>query len=322
LVDDPAPIGDGFRNAVLAIGSFDGVHLGHQALIAKATTIADELGTSAIALTFEPHPRTVLQQDAPFFRLTPPPAKRQLLGLAGAAGVAEVVFDQSLAKLSAADFVASVLAGRLRARAVVVGEGFRFGNRRSGDTDLLAQLGRGHGYRTEILPTVVDAQGKSVSSGRVRAALGDGDLADANATLGYRWFVTGTVVDGDRRGRELGYPTANLGLIAPIGLKHGIYAVSARWPGGGMRQGVASFGVRPMFGSNTPLLEVHIFDFNGDLYGTDLTVSFHAYLRPEERFPSAAALIRQMDVDSAESRVILEAADTGTAFDRALTDGD
>jgi len=310
-----------FRSAVVAIGSFDGVHRGHQALIGNAARLAARLGSHPVALTFEPHPRTVLQPDAPFFRLTQPPAKRVLLGIAGAAGVAEMRFDAALAKLTPEAFVESILVDRLAARGVVVGEGFRFGAKRAGDTELLARLGRRSGFSVDIASIAADDDGRPISSGRVRSALSAGDLADANASLGYRWFVTGTVVPGDRRGRELGYPTANLRLPGTIGLCHGIYAVTARWPGGALHPAVASYGIRPMFDGDSPLLEIHVFDFDGDLYGSDLTVFFHARLRGEERFPSTAALIRQMDVDSAESRTILADAGDGGAIDRALAAG-
>ena len=320
-IDSGEPVAASLRNAVVAIGSFDGVHLGHQTLIAKAAAVADRVGSRPTALTFEPHPRTVLQPGAPFFRLTPPPAKRALLGLAGAHGIAEIVFNKDLTDLNPYDFVTKVLVERLAIRGVVVGEGFRFGSKRAGDTALLAALGARLGFDVETVPIATSSDGRPVSSGRVRDALSAGDIDDANASLGYRWLVTGTVTTGDRRGRELGYPTANLGLPVPIDLSHGIYAVTAYWSGGSLRTGVANFGIRPMFGGGAPLLEVHLFDFDGDLYGRDITVFFHARLRSEKRFDSTAALIRQMDIDSAEARSILARAGGGTAIDTALAGG-
>jgi riboflavin kinase/FMN adenylyltransferase len=311
-------VADDFRNRVVAIGSFDGVHRGHRALLGEAIRAAEGLSTKPIALTFEPHPRTVLQPEAPFFRLTPPAAKRVLLGLAGAEGIVEIQFDHALAALSAEEFADRLLHQRLAIRGVVVGEGFRFGNRRTGDVALLEELGGRFGFSVTVTSLANTDDGERASSGRVRSALAEGAIAEANKVLGYRWFVTGTVTHGDGRGRELGYPTANVGLTSPIGLSHGIYAVSARTPGSPMRPGVASYGVRPMFNGDTAVLEVHLFDFAGDLYGSDIAVFFHAKLRNEEKFPSMAALIRQMDVDSANAKIILAEAGGGTSIDQAL----
>ena len=311
-------VADDFRNRVVAIGSFDGVHRGHRALLGEAIRAAEGLATKPIALTFEPHPRKVLQPDAPFFRLTPPAAKRVLLGLAGAEAIVEIDFDRALAALTAEEFAGQLLHRRLAIRGVVVGEGFRFGNRRSGDVALLEELGQRFGFAVTVASLASTDDGERASSGRVRAALADGAIAEANEVLGYRWFVTGTVTHGDRRGRELGYPTANIGLTSPIDLSHGIYAVSVRTPGSPIRPGVASYGVRPMFGGTTAVLEVHLFDFAGDLYGSDIAVFFHAKLRDEEKFPSMAALVRQMDVDSANAKTILAEAGDGNAIDQAL----
>jgi riboflavin kinase/FMN adenylyltransferase len=318
-VDRAEKLSDSLRNAVVAIGNFDGVHRGHQALVGRAASIAASIGSRPVVLTFEPHPRALLQPESTLFRLTPAGAKRVLLGLAGADGVVEAVFDRSLMRLTPDEFVSGVLMDRLAARAVVVGEGFRFGSKRAGDTERLATLGRQHGIAVEVLPILADGDGRPVSSGRARDALAAGDLAEAHATLGYRWFAAGRVVPGDRRGRTLGYPTANIGLAAPIGLAHGIYAVTARWLGGDSRPGVASFGIRPMFGGTEPILEVHLFDFGGDIYGRDMMVVFHARLRPERRFESNGALIRQMDADAAESRGILAEAGPGTPIDNELS---
>jgi riboflavin kinase/FMN adenylyltransferase len=315
--DEPAP--DGFRHAVIAIGSFDGVHRGHQALVATAKRIAGDIGAKPpLALTFEPHPRAVLQPDAPMFRLTQPPAKRTLLGIAGAEGVVEVAFNRDLASLGPEDFVAEVLVNRLAVKAVVVGEDFRFGRKREGTTDMLNALGSIHGFHVQTLSVVTDESGEVISSGHIREALSRGDIDAANAGLGYRWFVTGTVVEGDRRGRELGYPTANLELPTPIGLRHGIYAVTARWPGVTRAAGVASYGIRPMFGGGDALLEVHLFDRGDDLYGKELNVAFLGWLRAEERFESTVALIRQMNADSMAARDVIAAAGGGSAIDRAL----
>ena len=243
-IADDAKAPNAVRGGVVAIGSFDGVHRAHQALIQAAATLAQEIGAQPIALTFEPHPRAVLQPDAPLFRLTQPAQKRALLGIAGAKGVVDVAFSRDLAALTPEEFVERILVEQLGIKGVIVGEGFRFGRKRAGNTELLAMLGETHGYRVVTVPTVTDEAGAVISSGRVREALQEGDIVTANRALGYRWFVVGTVVAGDKRGRELGYPTANISLPAPIGLKHGIYAVAARWQGGHNLAGVASFGIR------------------------------------------------------------------------------
>ncbi len=283
-IADDAQAPETIRDGVVAIGSFDGVHRAHQALIQTASALAQEVGSRPIALTFEPHPRAVLQPGAPLFRLSQPSQKRALLGIAGAQGVVDIAFNRDLAALSPEEFVERVLVQRLGVSGVVVGEGFRFGRKRAGDTDLLAALGKTHGYRTATVQTVTDEAGNVISSGRVREALQEGDIAAANRLLGYRWFVVGKVVTGDKRGRELGYPTANVSLPAPIGLRHGIYAVSASWDGSHNVAGVASYGIRPTFGGGDALLEVHLFDRNDDLYGRAFAVTFLDWLRPEERF--------------------------------------
>ncbi len=313
--DRPPPL---LRGGALAIGSFDGVHKAHQALIAAAVRVGGALDAPPLALTFEPHPRSVLRPDAPIFRLLAATSRRTLLGIAGAKGIVEIAFTRDLAGLPPETFVQSVLAERLEAKAVIVGEGFRFGSRRAGDVDLLRALGMEFGFEVEVLPVVTDAAGQTISSGRVREALRDGEIAIANAILGYRWFVVGTVASGDKRGRELGYPTANIHPEPAIDLRHGVYAVTARWDGGRPLPAIASYGVRPTFGGAEPILEVHLFDRSDDLYGRELTVSFLEWLRPEESFPSTEALILQMDADSRRARAILAASDAGSPIDQAL----
>lgn len=315
---DHSPIPDAFRAGAIAIGSFDGVHRGHQALLGLAVELGEEVGGPPIAMTFEPHPRALLAPDTLPLRLSSLEARRRLLGLAGAEGVVEIEFDRDLASLSAEDFVQKMLVERLAARAVTVGSGFRFGYRRTGDTELLARLGGENGFKVRTLATVVDDDGNVVSSGRVRDAILRGDLKEANEVLGYRWFVAGKVVAGDRRGRELGYPTANLDIDRPIGLPYGIYAVTAGWDDVRPVPAVASYGLRPTFGGGKPLLEVHVFDRNDDLYDKTVTVSFLARIRAEERFDTAAALIRQMDGDSKAARRLVDEAGAGSKLDRAL----
>ncbi len=314
--DEPVP--ELFRNAVIAIGSFDGVHIGHQGLIEATVAEADGMSSVAIALTFEPHPRTFFRPAAPVFRLTSAPAKRILLGIAGAKGVVEARFDRDLSRLKPVDFVKSVLVDRLSAAAIVVGDGFRFGKDRGGDTEILRSLCKEAGFGVEIVSPITDQDGRVISSGLVRDGLRNGDIDLARAALGYLWFITGTVVDGEQRGRDLGYPTANLALPDAMDLRHGVYAVAARWDGGTSVLGVASYGIRPTFGGGEPILEVHLFDFSGNLYGKDLAIVFHGWLRPEERFDSTASLVRQMAADADRARAIHAGANAGSMIDRAL----
>ncbi|MCW5715477.1 MAG: bifunctional riboflavin kinase/FAD synthetase [Bauldia sp.] len=316
---DDADIPASHRGLVLAVGNFDGVHRGHQALIAVAEAEASSLGTRAGVLSFEPHPRTVLRPEAPTFRLAPPGTRSRILGAVGIDAIVELRFDAALAALAPEAFVRDFLAGRLGVAGIVVGEDFRFGHKRSGDVALLRRLGDELGFTVRALPAVLREDGEPFSSGRIRNALAAGDIAAVNAMLGYRWRTTGPVIHGDKRGRELGYPTANIRLETASALRHGIYAVMAAWPGQPTRSAVASFGVRPTFLMDAaPLLEVHVFDFDGDLYGKEMTVTFLAWLRPEERFEGIESLVAQIDRDAAAARAINAAAGPGSAIDRAL----
>ena len=301
-LDDLPPA---LTGGAVAIGNFDGVHRGHQAVLAAARAAAPP-GGPVVALTFEPHPRQFFAPDKPLFRLTPLPLKARLLTAFGAAGVVALTFDAALAGLAAERFAAEVLAGRLGARHVAVGFDFHFGKGRGGTPETLTAFGQRLGFAVSIAPALRDA-GEPISSSAIRAALGEGDIARANRFLGYPWMVEAPVEHGDKRGRTLGYPTANLRLAPETGLRHGIYAVRARIEGE-WREGVASFGRRPTFGGGAPLLEVHLFDFAGDLYGRPMLVAFLGFLRPEARFDDAEALVRQMDRDGAAARDVLAAA--------------
>lgn len=321
LADADNAVPSEFRGRAVAIGNFDGVHRGHQALIGATVAEAKRLGVLPGILTFEPHPRAVLRPDLPTFRLTPSATKARLVGAVGAPLMVELRFDPGVAALTPDAFIEEVLVRRLGVRAVLVGEGFRFGNKRAGDFALLAEAGRQHGFIAREIAPITDPSDRVYASGLVRTALGAGEIADANAILGYRWITSGEVQHGDKRGRELGYPTANLPMPT-TGLRHGIYAVAAALPGELLpRRAVASVGIRPTFGGGDPLLEVHIFDFDGDLYGAPIDVAFVDWLRPEERFDSIDALVRQIDHDADTARAILAAAGEGTALDRALQTG-
>ena len=300
--DEAAP--SELKGATVAIGNFDGIHVGHRKLIERAITLAGEARGPSAVLTFEPHPRKYFVPDQPMFRLTPEPVKLAILKKLGLDGVFIRRFDKALAHTTAAGFVADLLARELGAAGVVVGHDFHFGRGREGTPAMLADLCRREGLFCEIVPAV-GLEGHSVSSSDVRAALEKGDVGLANRLLGYRWFVEGEVRHGDKRGRELGFPTVNLAMGEDFGLRHGIYALRAALPSGEVREGVASFGRRPTFDNGAQLLEVHIFDFAGDLYGRTIQVEFVGWIRGEERFASAEALVTRMREDAAEARRIL-----------------
>jgi riboflavin kinase/FMN adenylyltransferase len=288
----------GLKGAMVAIGNFDGVHRGHRHLLDMALGS----GRPGAAVTFEPHPRTYFQPDRPLFRLTPEPVKLAVFARLGLAGAFVRRFDQDLAALTAAQFV-DLLAGELEVSGVVIGHDFHFGRGREGNPARMAELCRERGLDCLVAPAVVEGT-EPVSSSAIRAALEAGDAAGANRLLGYRWFVRAEVRHGEKRGRVLGYPTANMRLPDDCRLRHGIYAVRAS-VGGRPVDGVASFGRRPTFDNGAPLLETHLFDFSGDLYGQVLDVEFAGWIRGEERFDGVEALVRHMDRDSAEARRVL-----------------
>ena len=301
---------DALTGGVVAIGNFDGVHRGHRAVIAAAVDRAMALGRPAVALTFEPHPRLLLRPHEPMFRLSDESAKLRLLAATGLDGAVVLTFDAALAALSAKDFIARILVERLAVAGAAIGFDFHYGKDRSGSPGFLLEEGRRHGFPAEIVPPLED-EGRAVSSSAIRAALAAGRVVEAAELLGNPWFVSARVVHGDARGRELGYPTANLKLDPGCGLKFGIYAV--RVGVAGLRyDGVASFGRRPTFDDGPPLLEVHLFDFSGDLYGASIDVAFLAWIRSELKFTSVAELIRRMDEDCRLARSAL--ARSGTAF--------
>jgi riboflavin kinase/FMN adenylyltransferase len=296
--------------AVVAIGNFDGVHRGHRAVIAAALARARALGRPAAALTFEPHPRSFFRPQVPLFRLTDEHAKLRLFAATGLDGAIVLTFDAALAEPAPEDFIDDVLLHRLGIAGAAVGFDFRFGKNRAGTPDLLATEGAQRKFTVDIVPAV-ETVGRRISSGAVREALVAGSIEEANTFLGYPWFASGAVVHGDKRGRTLGYPTANLRLDPACGLRHGIYAVRVG-VGGKRYGGVASFGRRPMFDVGTVLLEVFLFDFSGDLYGQRIDVAFIDWIRPEMKFATVEELVRRMDEDSRFARNALARA--GDAF--------
>src|SRR3954451_9018919 len=292
--------------AVVAMGNFDGVHLGHRAVIAAALEMAKRHGRPALAVTFEPHPRRFFSPNTPQFRLTDETAKLRLLAGTGLAGAVVMTFDKARAGTSAQDFIHHDLIERLAISGIAVGYDFHFGKGRVGSPSLLVGEAPRLGIEVDVQPHV-DIEERPVSSSAIRMALAEGEIAGATAMLDGPWFVTGEVIHGEKRGRDLGYPTANIRLDNNCGLKHGIYAVRV---GRGDRrfEGVASFGRRPTFDNGAPLLEVFLFDFTGDLYGAVLDVAFIAFIRDELKFTDIEALVRHMDDDSARAKAALAAA--------------
>ncbi len=303
VVRDDAPGAGVLRGAVVAIGNFDGVHRGHRAVIGQALARARDLGSPAAALTLEPHPRSYFRPNDPLFRLSDERQKLRLLAGTGLDGAIVLTFNAALANLQAAEFIARILVGRLAISGAVTGFDFHFGKDRGGSPAFLAAQGARHGFSVDIVPALED-EGRPVSSGTIRAALAGGQVVEAAELLGYPWFVSGEVIHGEKRGRGLGFPTANLRLDPACALKHGIYAVRVGIDGR-RYGGVASFGRRPMFDDGAPLLEVFLFDFSGDLYGRRIDVAFIAWLRPEMRFDSVDALIVQMGRDSEQAQAAI-----------------
>jgi riboflavin kinase/FMN adenylyltransferase len=301
---------DALRGAVVAVGNFDGVHRGHRAVIAAALARAQTLHRPAAALTFEPHPRAFFNPGEPLFRLTGESAKLRLLASTGLDGAIVLAFDAALASLTADEFVERILVGRFAVSGAAIGFNFHFGKNRTGSPDFLVSEGKKRGFTVDVVPRFED-DGRPVSSGPIRGALAAGRLDQAAEFLGYPWFVSGTVIHGDKRGRELGFPTANLRLDAACGLRHGIYAVRTE-VGGRRYDGVANFGRRPMFDNGAVLLEIFLFDFSGDLYGQSIDVAFIEWIREEKVFDSAGDLVRQMKDDSRLAREAL--ARSGGAF--------
>lgn len=296
-------IPDRFRGGVVALGNFDGFHLGHQAVVGRAVARAAHEGRPAIVATFDPHPVRFFKPDLPPFRLTTLDQRQRLFAAAGADAMLVFPFDAGLAGTPAEDFV-GLLADRIGAAGVVTGEDFTFGARRGGNVAVLRQLGARHGIAAETVGAV-ELNGEPVSSSRIREALQAADPGTATRLLTRPFAIEGVVEHGDKRGRTLGYPTANMRLGDYLRPAYGIYAVRARLDDGSEHAGVASLGVRPTFDPPAELLETYLFDYSGNLYGRTLEVSLHAYLRCEEKFDSLDALIDQMRRDEAEARRLL-----------------
>ena len=298
------PIPDELRGAVIALGNFDGFHLGHQAVVGRAVQRGAHERRPVIVATFDPHPVRHFRPDTPPFRLTTLDQRERLFAQAGADAMLVFKFGAELASTTAEDFVSDLLARRFGAGGVVTGEDFTFGKGRGGNARVLRELGAMHGIIAETVePVLLD--GVRISSGKIREALQEGDPSRATRMLTRPFAVQGEVIHGDKRGRELGWPTANLELNNYLRPKYGIYAVRVMLDDEREYGGVASLGVRPTFDPPKELLEAVLFEFDGDLYGRTIEVALHHYLRPEMKFDGVDGLKRQMDSDAARARELM-----------------
>lgn len=307
LAEDPVAAPPGLERAVVAIGNFDGLHRGHKAVMERARALARATGRPAALLTFEPHPSDYFARASIIFRLTPLAAKARLVERLGMDGMIVLSFDAALANLSAEDFVRQILVERLHIGGIVAGHDFHFGRKRGGTPAFLLAAGADYGFDVEIVSKIeADAAGAlmTASSTATRAALEVGDVERATVLLGHAYAISGVVRQGQKLGRTLGFPTANIEADPSCRLRHGIYAVRAEVDGA-THAGVASWGRRPTVDNGAPLLEVFLFDFDGDLYGKTMSVDFVAWLRAEEKFDDLATLMAQMLKDAADARARL-----------------
>ena len=295
---------DNLKGSIVALGNFDGFHLGHQAVVSRAVARAFHERRPVIVATFDPHPVRFFRPGVPPFRLTTLDQREMLFAHAGADAMLVFEFGAELASMDAEAFVAEVLAKRIGAAGVVTGDDFSFGKGRTGDAALLARVGAQHGIGAEAMAQVV-LDGERISSGRIREALIAGDTATATHMLTRDYAVEGVVQRGDQRGRELGYPTANLELGDYLRPKYGIYAVRVTLEDGSEHPGVSSLGVRPTVEPPQELLEAHLFGFDGDLYDRKIEVALHAYIREERKFDSSEALVAELRNDEAAARRLL-----------------
>jgi riboflavin kinase/FMN adenylyltransferase len=308
VATDPASPPPGLEGGVVALGNFDGVHRGHVAVISRALSIAKQLQRPCSVLTFEPHPADFFNGPHTIFRLTPQAAKEVMLAALGLDGMIVLSFDTAFSSLSAEAFVTEVLIRRLAVKAVVAGYDFHFGKGRMGTPDFLKEAGKRHGFDVEIVERITaDAAGsiEAASSTATRLALEHGDVARATHLLGHPYTIIGTIIEGQKLGRTIGFPTANIIPEPSCRLRHGVYAVHILVGDDSTYNGVANYGRRPTVGDGPPLLEVFLFDFSGDLYGQIIEVDFIAFIRGEEKFASLDALTAQIGKDAESAKELL-----------------
>ena len=297
-------IPDALKGSIVALGNFDGFHLGHQAVVSRAIARGFHERRPVIVATFEPHPVRFFKPDVPPFRLTTLDQREQLFAHAGADAMLVFEFGAELAAMDAEEFVSDVLATQIGAAGVVTGDDFSFGKGRRGDVALLKAVGALHGVGAEAVAQV-ELDGERISSGRIREELVAGNIGEATHMLSRDYAIAGVVQRGDSRGRELGYPTANITMSDYQRPKYGIYAVRVTLDDGSEHPGVASLGVRPMFDPPEELLEAYLFGFDGDLYGRKIEVALHGYIREERKFDGLDALTAAMREDEAAARRLL-----------------
>lgn len=304
ILDSRQPMPATLRDAIVALGNFDGFHQGHQAVVGAAIDWARAEGRPCIVATFSPHPMRYFKPDTPPFRLTRLDQRVELFEAAGADAMLVFHFDEALASTPAERWIEEVLAGQVGAAGVVTGQDFTFGAKRGGSPAMLAEVGGQFGIGARTVGPVHDEVGP-ISSSRIRAALRDGDCAEATRLLTRPYAIRGTVQHGDKLGRSIGYPTANVDMGEYLRPRYGIYAVTGLLPDGRRLLGAANLGIRPSFDPPKELLEPYFFDFSGDLYGQEIEVALHAFLRPEVKFDSLDELTAQMERDCEEARRLL-----------------
>jgi riboflavin kinase / FMN adenylyltransferase len=300
-LDGGSAVPERLRGGIVALGNFDGFHRGHQAVVGRAVEHARGEGRPVLVATFDPHPVRFFKPDLPPFRLTTLDQRQRLFGDAGADAMLVFQFNAELASVTAEDFVTDRLIGRIGATGVVTGEDFTFGKGRGGNIEVLKGLGREQGLSVDAVASIVEGE-EPVSSSRIREALHAGDCDTATRLLTRPFAIEGVVEHGDKRGRDLGYPTANMSLGKYQRPKFGVYAVRGRLPDGRLLLGVANLGVRPQFDPPKELLEPHFFDFSGDLYEQRIEVELISFLRPEAKFESLDALTTQIAFDCEEAK--------------------
>ncbi|MDR6633484.1 riboflavin kinase/FMN adenylyltransferase [Phyllobacterium sp. 1468] len=316
---DPNHLPEHLKGAVVAIGNFDGVHRGHQAVLERALEAAQAARKPSLVLTFEPHPRSVFVPDQPVDRLTPAAEKASILEALGFDAVVECHFTRAFSQLTADVFVDQILVGGLAASRIVTGFDFHFGKNRQGGPAFLMDAGEKRGFDVTLVDAFRDEGGHAISSSRIRELFGEGEVVEAAGLLGYRHRVRAEVIGGKQLGRTIGFPTANMVLPPETHLKHGIYAVRFRRADGTLQDGVASFGRRPTVDTDgEPLLETYVFDFNGDLYGETCAVSFFGYLRGEEKFDGLEPMMQQIKRDEEEARALLQGVQPLSALDQTI----
>ena len=304
MLDSRQLVPEALRGAILALGNFDGFHLGHQAVVQEAISWARAEGRPAIVATFDPHPRRFFVPDLPWLRLTTLDQRRDLFAAAGADAMLVIAFDAGVARMTGPEWIEQAIHLQFGAAGVVTGEDFTFGAQRSGTTAALAEIGARFEVRARTVGPVLD-DGLPVSSTRIRTALQEGDCATATRLLSRPFTVRGVVEHGDKLGRTIGYPTANLSMDHYLRPRYGVYAVKGRLPDGRVLDGAANLGVRPMFEPPKELLEPHFFGDAGNLYGQEIAVEFHHFLRGEAKFGGLEELTAQIERDCAAAQALL-----------------